>query len=131
LLELELDLQTMRDLGLMLGAGVVVYGDRANMLDQALNASSFFRNESCGKCVPCRLGSQKLVDLATGLIQWQYDEESFRPIEKLLTDLQRTMEITSICGLGAVAGNPLISIFRHFRQDLAPYLRPMRFPTGL
>jgi len=122
-LELELDLQTLREMGLMLGAGLVVYGDRANMLDQALNATAFFRNESCGKCVPCRLGSQKLVDVASGLIQWECDEVSFRPVEKLLMDLQRTMEMTSICGLGMVAGNPLISIFRNFRQDLSAYLR--------
>jgi NADH:ubiquinone oxidoreductase subunit F (NADH-binding)/NADH:ubiquinone oxidoreductase subunit E len=128
-LDLELDLQTMRDLGLMLGAGLVVYGDRANMLDQALNASTFFRNESCGKCVPCRLGSQKLVELAEGLLRFQYDELSVRPVEKLMTELQRAMELTSICGLGMVAGNPLISVFRHFRQDLTPYLRMPQLRT--
>jgi NADH:ubiquinone oxidoreductase subunit F (NADH-binding)/NADH:ubiquinone oxidoreductase subunit E len=129
IVDLELDLQTMRDMGLMLGAGLVVYGDRANMLDHALNASAFFRNESCGKCVPCRLGSQKLVDMASGLLQFQHDEDSFRPVEKLLTDLQRTMELTSICGLGMVAGNPLVSVFRHFRQDIAPYLRVPQLRT--
>ncbi len=129
ILDLELDLQTMREMNLMLGAGLVVYGDRANMLDQAQNASTFFRNESCGKCVPCRLGSQKLVELASGLLQFQYDEESIRPIEKLMTDLQRTMEMTSICGLGMVAGNPLISAFRYFRQDLVPYLRTPQLRT--
>jgi len=128
-LDLELDLQTMREMGLMLGAGLVVYGERANMLDQALNASTFFRNESCGKCVPCRVGSQKMVEIAGGLLQWQYDEESVRTVEKLLTDLQRTMEMTSICGLGMVAGNPIISIFRHFRQDLAPYLHAPQLRT--
>jgi NADH:ubiquinone oxidoreductase subunit F (NADH-binding)/NADH:ubiquinone oxidoreductase subunit E len=129
ILDLELDLQTMRDMGLMLGAGLVVYGDKANMLDHALNASTFFRNESCGKCVPCRLGSEKLVELAGGLLEWQYDEESVKPVETLLTDLQRTMELTSICGLGMVAGNPLVSVFRHFRQDLAPYLRVPQLRT--
>jgi hypothetical protein len=99
------------------------------MLDQALNASAFFRNESCGKCVPCRVGSQKLVEMAGGILQWQYDEESIRPVEKLLTELQRTMEMTSICGLGMVAGNPLISVFRHFREDLEAYLRSPRLRT--
>jgi hypothetical protein len=113
----------------MLGAGMVVYGDRANMLEHGLNASTFFRNESCGKCVPCRIGSQKLVELAGGILQFQYDEESIRPLEKLLTDLQRTLEMTSICGLGMVAGNPLITVFRHFRQDMAGYLRSLRLPT--
>lgn len=122
-LDLELDLQTLRDMGLMIGGGMVVYAEGTDMLDQALNASSFFRNESCGKCVPCRVGSQKLVELADGLMKWQYDDHTLRPVEELLTELQRTMELTSICGLGMVAGNPLISIFRHFRKDLEPYLR--------
>jgi NADH:ubiquinone oxidoreductase subunit F (NADH-binding)/NADH:ubiquinone oxidoreductase subunit E len=58
-LDLELDLQLFRDLGLMLGAGMMVYDEGANMLEHALNASEFFRNESCGKCVPCRLGSHE------------------------------------------------------------------------
>jgi NADH:ubiquinone oxidoreductase subunit F (NADH-binding)/NADH:ubiquinone oxidoreductase subunit E len=128
-LDLELDLQTMRDMGLMIGAGLVVYGDQADMFDQALNASEFFRNESCGKCVPCRMGSQKLVELATSIKQWQHDEDSARPIEGLLTELQKTMEMTSICGLGMVAGNPLISVFRNFRADLAAYLRPPQLRT--
>jgi NADH:ubiquinone oxidoreductase subunit F (NADH-binding)/NADH:ubiquinone oxidoreductase subunit E len=131
ILELELDLQTMRDLRLSLGPGVVVYGEHANMLDQALNASQFFRNESCGKCVPCRMGSQKLVQMATDLLQFQYDEVSIQPVEKLLVDLQRTMELTSICGLGVVAGSPLISIFRYFRKELDAYLGPPRFATQL
>ena len=61
--ELPLDIDEFRTLNLMLGAGLTVYAQTpgVNMFDHALNASRFFRNESCGKCVPCRLGSQKLV----------------------------------------------------------------------
>jgi len=124
LLDLELDLQTMRDMGLMLGAGVVVYGQFADIFDQAVNCTEFYRNESCGKCVPCRIGSQKMTELGNNIRDQQYDEQSFRPVEGLMTELQRTMEVSSICGLGAVAGNPLIYAIRNFRQDLNRYLRP-------
>jgi NADH:ubiquinone oxidoreductase subunit F (NADH-binding)/NADH:ubiquinone oxidoreductase subunit E len=123
-LDLELDLQLFRDLGLMLGAGMMVYDDGANMVEQALNAAEFFRNESCGKCVPCRLGSQKMVELTSGLVNRAYGEERLSAVEGVLGELQRAMELTSICGLGMVAANPLVSALRYFRDDLAPFLQP-------
>jgi NADH:ubiquinone oxidoreductase subunit F (NADH-binding)/NADH:ubiquinone oxidoreductase subunit E len=116
-LDLELDLDLFRALGLMLGAGMVVYGDRADMLDQAKNATEFFRNESCGKCVPCRIGSTKTAEIAADLA----GTSPSRPLaesEALADDLRRAMEMTSICGLGMVAASPLASVFRYFRDDL-------------
>src|SRR5262249_18391432 len=53
----------------MLGAAFVVYGDKANLMEAALNCTEFFRNESCGKCVPCRMGSQKLVEILSALLE--------------------------------------------------------------
>src|SRR5262249_39317001 len=102
---LWLDLGFFRDLGLMLGAGLVVYGEGVNMLDQALNALEFFRNESCGKCVPCRIGSQKMVEIASNLTRSEYDEPALKAVEPLVRDLASTMTLTSICGLGMVAPN--------------------------
>ncbi|MBV8383577.1 MAG: SLBB domain-containing protein, partial [Planctomycetaceae bacterium] len=124
ILDLELDLDLFRALNLMLGAGMVVYADGADMLDQAKNAAEFFRNESCGKCVPCRLGSQKMTELGNNIRDQRYDEQSFLPVEGLMTELQRAMEMSSICGLGMVVGNPLITAIRSFRQDVGRYLRP-------
>jgi NADH:ubiquinone oxidoreductase subunit F (NADH-binding) len=54
-----------------LGAGVVVYAEGRDMAEQALNSLEFYRNESCGKCLPCSLGSQKMVSLGTNLIDGQ------------------------------------------------------------
>jgi NADH:ubiquinone oxidoreductase subunit F (NADH-binding) len=59
----------------------------------------FFRNESCGKCVPCRMGSQKMVDILTS---WTFGEGS-RSDLKLLDELSEAMKLTSICGLGQFA----------------------------
>jgi NADH:ubiquinone oxidoreductase subunit F (NADH-binding)/NADH:ubiquinone oxidoreductase subunit E len=121
-LDIELDLQRFRDLGLMLGAGMMVYGEGADMLDQALNATEFFRNESCGKCVPCRIGSQKTVELTRRLAQGGFDASSWPDTERLLGELRRAMEMTSICGLGMVAASPVASVLKSFRDDLEVYL---------
>ena len=72
LADVKLDFKALADAGSMMGSGAVVVCDEDTcMLDMALNATKFFRNESCGKCVPCRVGSQKMVDLLTGWTQGQ------------------------------------------------------------
>jgi len=67
MVEVKLDFKSLSAVGSMLGSGaIVVCAEGRCMLDMALNALKFFRNESCGKCVPCRMGSQKMVDIVTG-----------------------------------------------------------------
>ena len=117
-LDLELDLQLFRDMGLMLGAGLVVYADDADLVDQAVGCLEFFRNESCGKCVPCRIGSQKLVEMGTTIQNSNYDRDQLAITEDITGELARTLEITSICGLGMVAANPLASLLRYFHEDI-------------
>ncbi|HEX3150176.1 MAG TPA: NAD(P)H-dependent oxidoreductase subunit E [Gemmataceae bacterium] len=119
---LPLDLLLFREVGpvlglrisLMLGAGLVVYDSSVKVMDQALNFTRFFRNESCGKCVPCRIGSQKLVEIGTKLAG------GLSPIEREdatadVFDLAYTLGLTSICGLGVVAPNPLTTVLEWFR----------------
>ncbi|MDH3379672.1 MAG: NADH-quinone oxidoreductase subunit F, partial [Gammaproteobacteria bacterium] len=73
----------------------------------ALNLMRFFEDESCGQCTPCRVGTEKAVEL---MQQPQWDEP-------LLTELSQTMSDASICGLGQAAANPLLSVFRYFPED--------------
>jgi NADH:ubiquinone oxidoreductase subunit F (NADH-binding) len=120
----ELDLQRTRDMGLMLGAGLVVYGERADMVAEALNCVEFFRNESCGKCVPCRIGSQKIVEIAAALYGRRIAGSEFAERASLVNELVKTMELTSICGLGMVAGKPLASLLQFFRNEVERYLVP-------
>jgi NADH:ubiquinone oxidoreductase subunit F (NADH-binding) len=121
LLDIPLDLQAFRDFGLMLGAGLVVYGDRTDMMDQAVNATEFFRNESCGKCVPCRIGCQKLVEIGQSLRNGRYEAEGPEAVEGMVNDLRRAMEMASICGLGMVGANPIGSVLQLFRDDVDAY----------
>ncbi len=114
ILDLPLDpslLQPFPDF--MLGAAFVVYGDDADMLMEALNCLEFYRNESCGKCVPCRMGTQKMVEMIGDLLQGNRHGEL-----DTLEDLGQTMLLTAICGLGQIAANPLLTVLRYFRQDL-------------
>ena len=113
---LPLDLNAGREIGFMLGAGLVVYGEHADMLDQAIACSRFYQRESCGKCVPCRLGSRKMVDMAESLLKLRSDVDPAE-LENTVNVLSRIMETTSICGLGQVASNPLKSYLKYFWRN--------------
>jgi NADH:ubiquinone oxidoreductase subunit F (NADH-binding) len=97
----------------MLGSGAVVFvADDHDLLDVGLNVARFFRNESCGKCVPCRVGSQKAVELVerAGALTGETLER--------VQSLHETLAQTSICGLGQVALAPLLSLARHFPDQM-------------
>jgi NADH:ubiquinone oxidoreductase subunit F (NADH-binding) len=130
LLAVPLDLHFFRHLmsilhlpvELMLGAGLVVYARGSDPLEQAVNFTRFFRNESCGKCVPCRLGSQKLYQLGLDLIdrraRGDLIQEEVETLRGEVLEVARAMQQTSICGLGYVAPIPLSSALTWFAGDL-------------
>jgi NADH:ubiquinone oxidoreductase subunit F (NADH-binding) len=99
------------------------------MLDMALNSVRFFRNESCGKCVPCRVGSQKMTDLLTRwtdgtCTDWAADLE-------LVRQLSEAMRLTSICGLGQILPAPIESVLKHFREEVEAHLTRRECPAGV
>ena len=104
----------------LLGAGIGVYAAGTDTLGLATNFTEFFRNESCGKCVPCRIGSQKLAQIGTALLTKRGDlpaderKATRDDIAALLTALQQT----SICSLGASAPSPLATALTYFKDDL-------------
>lgn len=105
-----LDFDAMKAAGSMLGTGaVIVVGDQHNLFELATNIVRFFRNESCGKCVPCRVGSQKAVQILEGVAGGQTDGSQLA----ILPELGDTLEQTSICGLGQVALNPILSLMKN------------------
>jgi NADH:ubiquinone oxidoreductase subunit F (NADH-binding) len=116
-------LATITGIDLMLGAGLMVYAGKVDVLDHAVRYTEFFRNESCGKCVPCRIGSQKLVEIGTDLLAkkatGQLTGEELIETKRDVKELVNAMTVTSICGLGQVAGNPLMTALNYFEEDLA------------
>jgi NADH:ubiquinone oxidoreductase subunit F (NADH-binding) len=97
------------------------------MLDMALNSIEFFRNESCGKCVPCRMGTQKLVDILTG---WTQGKGTAADIP-LVDELSEAMKLASICGLGQFAHMPITSVLQHFREEVEDHVLRKRCPAGV
>ena len=124
----HLDFKSMRAAGTMLGSGAIVVVDETRcVLDMTLNAIIFFRNESCGKCVPCRMGSQKLVDILLGWTRGRGTQADLQ----LVADLAETMEQTSICGLGQFVPYPITTALKHFREEIDAHVLHKTCPAGV
>src|SRR5262249_11429047 len=104
-----IDFGTLQAAGSMLGSGaLVVVAKGTDLLALAANVTRFFRNESCGKCVPCRVGSEKAVALLDDVVAGRRPRAELAALE----ELEETMRLTSICGLGQVALGPALSVRR-------------------
>ncbi len=108
------DFGALADAGSMMGSGaLVVVAEPTAMLPVVVNLVRFFRNESCGKCVPCRLGCDKAV----GILEACLDQDA--ALDRDTVDrLQRVLSEASICGLGHVALNPLLSAAKHWPDEI-------------
>ena len=104
-----LDFDTLQEHGCFIGsAAVVVLSDKDNMKDIAKNLMFFFHDESCGQCTPCRNGTEKALKLMNES-SWDVD---------LLKELSSAMMDASICGLGQAAPNPMLSVIKHFPEEV-------------
>ena len=112
--DLPLDFGTLEKHGCFVGShAVVILSDKDDMKAVALNLMRFFEDESCGQCTPCRVGTEKAVELmAAG--PWN---------EALLNELSDAMRDASICGLGQAAPNPLLCVMKYFPEELGKPLR--------
>ncbi len=109
-LDVELDFGTVRDAGSMLGSGALVaIAEGTDVLAAAVNVLRFFRDESCGKCVPCRVGSSKAHVILSGVLA---DGGGPVDVTEQIGQLEEVMRRTSICGLGQVALGPVASVLR-------------------
>ena len=106
---IPLDFDTLQEHGCFIGsAAVVVLSDKDNMKDIAKNLMFFFHDESCGQCTPCRNGTEKALKLMNQS-SWDVD---------LLKELSSAMMDASICGLGQAAPNPMLSVIKHFPEEV-------------
>ncbi|MEE9208425.1 MAG: NAD(P)H-dependent oxidoreductase subunit E [Gemmatimonadota bacterium] len=112
--DVAIDFGALGEAGSMMGSGaLVVVADGTPMLPVAANVVRFFRNESCGKCVPCRDGTEKAVQLLDSALAdgTRIDWQAIEKLNFLLAE-------TSICGLGYVALNPLTSVAEHWPEEV-------------
>jgi NADH-quinone oxidoreductase subunit F len=95
------------------------------MVDLARYFLSFTQNESCGKCAPCRLGTQRMLDILTRITEGKGAEEDL----PLLEEFAATVKLTSLCGLGQTAPNPVLTTLRYFRHEYEAHVRDKKCPA--
>ena len=127
-LDLRLDFDTLAEAGTMLGSGaLVVLAEGSDLLAASTNVLRFFRDESCGKCVPCRVGSTKAHELLRGVLESGSSTLDDDQRDRIL-QLEEAMRKTSICGLGQVALGPVVSVLGLDKGGAAA--RPQPKPGG-
>jgi NADH:ubiquinone oxidoreductase subunit F (NADH-binding)/NADH:ubiquinone oxidoreductase subunit E len=128
MIDTPLEFKALSQAGSMLGSGaIIICAEGTCMVDMALNAVRFFKNESCGKCVPCRVGSAKMVDILTDMTRGRGRQVDLAVID----ELSETLTLTSICGLGQVVPAPIRSVIRHFRDEIEEHILRGRCPSGV
>ena len=112
-LDTPLTLEATRAIGASLGSGVVcVFDDTVDLIDQVRRIAAFFRNESCGQCVPCRVGTVRQQESLTRLTIGSRPDRTRADELALLKDLGQVMRDASICGLGQTAHNAIDSAIK-------------------
>lgn len=97
------------------------------MVDMARYFVNFTKSESCGKCVPCRLGTKQMLDILEDITEGKGKIEDL----DLLIDLGNGVKAGSLCGLGQTAPNPVLTSIRYFRDEYEAHIRQHRCPAGV
>jgi len=126
LLDTPVDYDSLNAAGTIMGSGgMVVMDERSCMVDIARYFINFTTQESCGKCVPCRLGTKQMLDILTDMT-----EGKGRPGDiELLEELGEGVKAGSLCGLGQTAPNPVLSTIRYFRDEYESHIHQKRCPA--
>jgi bidirectional [NiFe] hydrogenase diaphorase subunit len=124
LLDTPVDFESLAEIGSIMGSGgMIVMDDSDSMPEVARFFMDFCADESCGKCVPCRVGTVQLHRLLTKVI----DKKAVQADLDRLVELSRMVQDTSLCGLGQSAPNPVLSTLRHFPEEYQSLLQPDAF----
>jgi bidirectional [NiFe] hydrogenase diaphorase subunit len=119
-LDVSVDFESLRELGSIMGSGgMVVMDESSSMVEVARYFMEFCMTESCGKCIPCRVGTAQMYDLLTQIVSGKATHAQLAQLE-MLCDM---VKHTSLCGLGQSAPNPVISTLRYFRDEYLDLLQ--------
>lgn len=126
-LDVKLDFDSLKKLGAMIGSGgLVVMDENTCMVEVARFFMNFTQNESCGKCVPCREGTKRMLEILEDIVAGKGTEESL----SMLEELGEAITNTALCGLGKSAALPVLSTLRNFREEYLEHVVEKRCKTG-
>lgn len=123
-----LDFDSLKKVGAMIGSGgLVVMDDHTCMVEVARFFMNFTQNESCGKCVPCREGTKRMLEILEKIVAGNGTMEDL----DLLQEIANTVSNTALCGLGKTAANPVLSTLKYFKDEYIAHVRDKKCPAGV
>jgi len=125
-LDLPVDYEKLTAAGSIMGSGgLVVLDDETCMVDIARFFLDFIQDESCGKCVPCRIGTRRMLEILTRICDGKGRDGDIELLENLSNEIRQD----SLCGLGQGAPNPVVSTLKHFRAEYEAHIKEKRCPA--
>ncbi|MCP4146728.1 MAG: 4Fe-4S dicluster domain-containing protein [bacterium] len=135
-LDIEVDYESLKTVGAMMGSGgLVVMDEDTCMVDVAKFFMDFIQRESCGKCIPCREGTRRMLEILESITRSRANEKEFNTLERFqgivyLDRLANVIKDTSLCGLGQSAPNPVLSTLRWFKEEYEEHIFDRNCPAG-
>ena len=127
-LDVALDYESLQELGAIMGSGgLIVMDEDSCMVDVARFFVEFVQEESCGKCVPCRVGTKRMLEILDRICGGKGEMEDLERLEKLGAFIKES----SLCGLGQTAPNPVLSTLRNFREEYVQHIRDRHCAAGV
>jgi len=126
MLDLNVDYESLAKVGSIVGSGgMIVLNEDDCMVNMAKYFIQFTQEESCGKCVPCRVGTKRLLEIMERITVGKGKESDLELLETLSTSIK----VTSLCGLGQTAPNPVLSTLKYFREEFEAHIRDKKCPA--
>jgi NADH-quinone oxidoreductase subunit F len=127
-IDMPVDYESLMSIGSMMGSGgMVVMDDVTCMVDMSKFFLSFTQNESCGKCVPCRVGTKRMLEILKRITEGKGRSGDI----DLLLELGNDIKLASLCGLGMSAPNPVLSTINFFRDEYIAHIKDGKCPAGV
>jgi len=127
-LDLAIDYDNLVQAGSTMGSGgMIVLDETTCMVDLARHYMHFTQEESCGKCVPCRVGTRQMHDILVRITGGEGEEEDLARLK----ELGDSITVASLCGLGQTAPNPVLSTLRHFREEYIDHIKHKKCAAGV
>jgi NADH:ubiquinone oxidoreductase subunit F (NADH-binding)/(2Fe-2S) ferredoxin/NAD-dependent dihydropyrimidine dehydrogenase PreA subunit len=128
LFHLPVDFEALNEVGAMVGSGGMVVMDEGScMVDVAKYFLSFLLDESCGKCVPCRVGISRMLEIINAITEGRGTQNQL----ELLKDTAETVSLASLCALGKTAPNPVLTTIKYFAPEYEAHIKEKRCPAGV
>jgi len=126
-LDTPIDYESLASIGSMMGSGGLIVMDNTKcMVNLAKFYLGFTVDESCGKCTPCRIGTQRMLEILNRITEGNGEEDDIEKLEKLANTIKKA----SVCGLGQTAPNPVLSTIKYFRDEYVAHIKDGKCPAG-